>query len=209
MRLCAPPLASQPAAGWAELRESFYEAFAGRLIHAVERIASPPRACWCDFAGAFNHVWLYPFLSPTASRPELPWVGRISVNILDPMLVPPEVSHSLGVSSWYPDWHLELTVLPEQLLDFAAWLADLASAHDDLWPDRVPAPPHRLQRPLSRQGLLEAAALWSVPALELYERFRACELEREARLRRRGEYLLALSEMQAPRQVPPSALQTG
>jgi hypothetical protein len=210
-----PDLSSPPAADphpvpgfrWARTRHAFYELFAASMSHPVERLDSPPRVCWSDFSGAFNHIWLYPFLSPTPSRPELPWIARISVNILDAILVPPETGQRLCITSWYPDWHLELTVMPEELPAFAAWLAKLAEAHDELWAERVADPPHPLQRALSREGMLEAASLWTVAALQKYDEFWAQEREREQRLRRQFEYQVALANLQQgapwlPRRLP-------
>jgi hypothetical protein len=142
-------------------------------------------------------MWLYPFLSPTPNRPDLPWIARVAVNILDPILVPKDLGRRLCISCWYPDWHLELTVLPEELPGFASWLAELSDAHDLLWSERVANPPLPLHRPLSREGLLEAASLWSEAALETYDEFCRHEEERQKRLRRLFEAQVALAELQA------------
>jgi hypothetical protein len=194
---------------WSEIRQGFYRLLAAGLSHDSASIGSPPRLCWSDLGGAFNHVWLYPFLSPTPSCPHLPWIARVAVNILDPMLVPNEVARSLCVTSWYPDWHLELTLLPEELADFAPWVAQLADAHDVLWSERVVGPPRRLHRPLTREGLLDAASLWSESALARYEEFCAREDDRQRRLHRLFEAQVALAELQALNGSPNRLLQTG
>jgi hypothetical protein len=181
---------------WSQIRQSFYAKFTASLGHNSELVSSPPRVCWSDFSGAYNHIWLYPFLSPTPSYPHLPWLARLSVNILDPMLLPRELGARLNISSWHPDWYLELTALPEELDVFADWLARLADAHDDLWSEHIADPPRKLHRPLSREGLLEAASLWTENALRVYDEFCEAEEQRQQKLRRMFEVQVALAEMQ-------------
>ena len=181
---------------WSQIRQSFYGKFAACLGHDSELVSSPPRVCWSDFSGAYNHIWLYPFLSPTPSYPNLPWLARLSVNILDPMLLPKDLGAKLNITSWHPDWYLELTTLPEELDAFADWLARLADAHDDLWSEHILDTPRKLTRPLSREGLLEAASLWTEDALRVYDQFCETEDQRQQKLRRMFEVQVALAEMQ-------------
>lgn len=54
-------------------------------------------------------------------------------------------------------WHFELTVLPEEILDFLPWIVSLVKAQSKGSPEVVQSPPHSLEFVVPAVGLFDNA----------------------------------------------------
>lgn len=112
------------------LREEFYDLFQTEMKVPVKfskgksLIFNPsmaPVASWVDKHNRINCLAIYAHTAPDALIPHRPLVMRISVNQW------PNTANQASKNSKDPqfnrDWSWELSLLPEQIMDFAPWLA--------------------------------------------------------------------------------------
>ncbi len=127
-----------------------------------------PILCWRDADDALNCVLVRATMQPSDARPGRPLLPRVHVNhwVVEGR---DRVAAQLDCdASARPRLRLQLTALPRELADFAAWVAALVRVADGLEPLPIPAPPHPCHfgtpdHPVSR-------VVWSAAAWEVAER---------------------------------------
>lgn len=133
----------------ANLRQEFYALFA-EAINASVTInkgntysASPSRVSWVDCYKRPNYIYIYAHTAPDDLMPERPLVLRLGVNKGS------EVEYTGRIESASPH-HLypkilkfDLTLLPNELLDFVPWLTYLLNREGQNSIDML-MPPHPL-----------------------------------------------------------------
>jgi hypothetical protein len=129
-----------------QLRREFYSLFADAMKVPVSITASnpstgnPPMASWVDDRQRFNYLRVYVYTAPDELLPERPFILRISVN---------KGGGIPTVARWRKDcrglnqsWSCELTLLPEEILDFLPWLVSLVISQEHEPISGVTEPPH-------------------------------------------------------------------
>lgn len=125
--------------------------------------------CWRGGDGTIGVLRVFRYCGPDHQRPDMPLLIRISATG-DRSSTPRYVFDGLGGRSADDarplDGRLELTVLPEQLRDFAPWFAAwvVLRARPEL---ATPAPPHPLL-PCDGDDLRRLRYAWTVAAAEAY-----------------------------------------
>ena len=107
-------------------------------------------------------------MQPSDARPRRPLLPRVHVNHWVVEGRERVAAQLRGDAAARPRLRLQLTTLPRELLDFAAWVAALVRVADGLEAPPIPAPPHPCHfgtpdDPVSR-------VVWSAAAWEVAER---------------------------------------
>ncbi|MGC8712451.1 MAG: hypothetical protein ACP5RH_08670 [Leptodesmis sp.] len=130
-----------------KLRNDFYTSFAtampepvkisGNSYNSLASIAS-----WVDSNQWLNYITIYAYLAPDALVSERPFVLRCSINKgAGTVALPRHGQVCRGVNQ---QWSFELTILPEELLDFLPWIVDLVQAQTQGLHSLSQRPPHPL-----------------------------------------------------------------
>lgn len=135
-----------------QLRETFYTQFATAMKRDVSvtkdnsLIFSPSLAAiasWVDDQKRFNYLSVQAHTTPDALFPNRPLTLRITINPSSGVFTNTKSVHKktgLGLNS---DWSLNLTVLPEEIVDMAHWVASWIHSQDN---DSITiAAPYRLK----------------------------------------------------------------
>ncbi len=132
-----------------QLRREFYELFAAAMAVPVSitngssSTGNPPIASWIDNRKRLNYLRIYAYSAPDDLTPERPFILQLSVN---------KGGGVAAATKWRRDyqglnrdWYFELTLLPEQMLDFLPWLVSLVQSHDEGSALFVQEPPHAFE----------------------------------------------------------------
>ncbi len=135
-----------------QLRETFYTQFATAMKRDVSvtkdnsLIFSPSLAAiasWVDDHQRFNYLSVQAHTTPDALFPDRPLTLRITINPQSGVFTNTKSVHKktgLGLNS---AWSLNLTVLPEEIVDMAHWVASWIHSQDN---DSITiAAPYRLK----------------------------------------------------------------
>ena len=190
-------------AAWemARLKREFYQAIVDHMEIPVIRSHRPNAVCWLDPDRCLNHLVVLPHCSPCKEALDWPLIPRIHVNHY-------YLDHKKGIArraGWLrdgsccpsrePQWTLELSTLPRELLAFAPWLAKLALAHAQGRDSFDVRPPHRC--PFEPNGVMHCQYTWTTAAGHLItaaekreeERVQALKMRREERARLREAHV--------------------
>ena len=153
-----------------QLRREFYTLLAAKIQVPVSVTQDNPStsyrsmASWIDNQQQLNYVLVYPYIAPDALVPKRPFILKLGIN---------QGAGSLGKTKWRKDcrglnqsWHFELTVLPEEILDFLPWVVGLIKSQDNDSPLGRETPPHPLQFKLPEVKLRQNA--WTQKAWQYY-----------------------------------------
>ncbi len=148
-----------------DLRQEFYALFATAMNPSVSitkgnpHTSNPAIASWVDQQQCLNYLWIHAHTAPDALVPDRPFLLRVSINkgIGVPFSVKRQShqGHNQG-------WCFELTVLPEEILDFVPWIVSLIQSQVKEFTPLVKEPPHPLSYQPDNQVLL--AETWTESA---------------------------------------------
>ena len=129
-----------------QLRHEFYSLFAAAMKVPVTittgnpSMGNLPMASWIDDRQRLNYMRIYVYTAPDELIPQRPFILRVSVNKGGGMVTAAKWrKDAQGVNQ---SWHFELTLLPEEILDFLPWTVSLIKSHDRGYPPFVQEPPH-------------------------------------------------------------------
>lgn len=128
------------------LREQFYCLFAAAMEASVRvtqgntSTNSPAMAFWVDDQQRLNYIRVYAHTAPDVLVPERPFVLRVSVN--KGAGVPLTTKQAKGCRGHNQSWHFDLTVLPEELLEFVPWVVSLIKAQEKRSAAAAQVPPY-------------------------------------------------------------------
>lgn len=128
-----------------ELRREFYSLFAVAMnvpvkITSESYSSNSPIASWVDERKRLNYVNIYAHLAPDIFIPKRPFLLRVAINKSAGRITTLKQGQEyLGLNK---DWNFELTLLPEEILDFLPWLVSLVKAYDKNLPSLVQEPPY-------------------------------------------------------------------
>lgn len=145
-----------------KLRREFYDLFVAEMKVPVKisHNSSYLIASWIDAKYQLNYVNIYAHLAPDDLLEQRPFILRLAINR--------GVGHVtlLKRDQFYtglnPNWHFELTVLPEELLDFLPWIISLVEAKTGGIPLSAQDPPHSIH--LNLANVLLAKEVWTQKA---------------------------------------------
>jgi hypothetical protein len=116
------------------LRQEFYSLFAMAMQLPVNIASSNayasnlPIASWMDDRKQLNYVYLYAYTAPDDLIPDRPFILRIAINKrADIVAVSRQKKGCRGLNR---SWNFEVTLLPEEVLDFLPWVVNLVEFHD-------------------------------------------------------------------------------
>lgn len=128
-----------------QLRREFYTGFAAAMevpvsvTNGSSSTGNPPIASWIDERQRLNYLRVYVYTAPDELMPERPFILRFSIN---------KGGGVAAASKWRrdyqklnQDWWFELTLLPEEVLDFLPWLVNLVESYDQGSAPFVQEPP--------------------------------------------------------------------
>lgn len=150
-----------------QLRREFYTLFAEAMEVPVSitngnpSMANPPMASWIDDQRRLNYMRIYVYTAPDELLPERPFILKISVNKGGGIIT--AAKWRKDCQGLNQDWHFELTILPEELLDFLPWVVNVVNSCDQGLSSFVKEPPHPLDWKLSDSKLDDA---WTQKARE-------------------------------------------
>jgi hypothetical protein len=132
----------------AQLRREFYSLFAAALevpvsiTNGSSSTGNPPMASWIDNSQRLNYLRIFVYTAPDELMPERPFILRVSVNKGGGIAEAAKWRRDYrGINQ---DWSFELTLLPEEILDFLPWLVNLVESHHQGSDSFVQPPPHPL-----------------------------------------------------------------
>ncbi len=147
------------------LRTEFYTQFVSAMQVPVKISGSSYNsisfvASWLNDREQLNYLNIYAYTAPDELAVERPFILRIAINKgAGNMGFAKQAQAFRGVNQ---KWQLELTVLPEQLLDFLPWVVDLVQAHAKGDSSFMQEPPHPVTLELSNWLLTDM--IWSTQA---------------------------------------------
>lgn len=144
-----------------QLRREFYSMFAAEMelpvsiTNGSSSTGNPPMVSWIDDKQRLNYLRIYVHKAPDELIPERPFILRLSLN---------KGGGIATATKWRRDhqglnrdWYFELTLLPEEMLDFLPWLVNLVKSHDPDADTFVEEPPHPLSCKFSNKLLFNDA----------------------------------------------------
>jgi hypothetical protein len=142
-----------------QLRSEFYSLFAAamempvNITNGSSSTGNPPMVSWIDDRQRLNYLRIYVHTAPDELIPERPFILRVSVNKGGGIAVATKWRRNhRGLNQ---DWHFELTVLPEEILDFLPWLVSLVKSCDRGSALFVQEPPHPFDLKTSNQPVFK------------------------------------------------------
>jgi hypothetical protein len=131
-----------------QLRQEFYSHFATAMKIPVNitsensYTSNLSKASWVDNRQQLNYVCIYAHMAPDALVPERPLILRLAVNRgADLVAAARQGKSNNGLNR---NLHFELTLLPEEVLDFLPWIVSLVKSHDKGSASFVLEPPYPL-----------------------------------------------------------------
>ena len=144
-----------------ELRCEFYSLFATamkvpvRITGTSYSRSNSPIASWVDGRQRLNYVNIYAHTAPDDFFPKRPFLLRLAINKSAGSVT--RVKHEQEYQGLNQGWDFELTVLPEEILDFLPWIVSLIQADDKGVPSLVQAPPCLSKFVVPENGLFNNA----------------------------------------------------
>jgi len=152
-----------------QLRREFYSLFEAAMKVPVKVFpansfpGNSPMAYWIDSRQRLNYICIYAYTAPDKLIPERPFILRISVNKgAGTFAAAKRGKDSRGLNH---SWCFELTVLPEEILDFLPWIVNLINASEKGLPSSTSEPPHPFDFKTSNSLLCNDA--WTQSALQI------------------------------------------
>lgn len=151
-----------------QLRKEFYSLFAKtmktpvNITNGSSSTGNPPMVFWVDDRQRLNYLRVYVHTAPDELLPERPFILRVSVNRGGGIVTTPKWKK--GCRGLNQDWYFELTLLPEEILDFLPWVVNAVESHAQESTSWVQESPHALCCQISNERLLNEA--WTQKAYQ-------------------------------------------
>ncbi len=143
-----------------ELRHDFYSLFSAAMkvpvrVTGNSSVGDFSIASWIDQRHRLNYLRVYAYTAPDELIPKRPFILRLAINKgVGRVMTTRQVQECRGVNH---GWDFELTVLPEEILDFLPWIVSLVKAYEKGSPSLVQEPPHPFDFKVPNVGLLNDA----------------------------------------------------
>lgn len=152
------------------LRQEFYSLFVAEMAVPVKISGSSYNssslvASWTDDSQHLNYVNIYAYTAPDALQSDRPFILRLAIN---------KGAGDISVARKGPScrglnrkWCFELTVLPEEILEFLPWVVSLVEAKAKGLLSSVDEPPYPVTFNLDNRSL--ATEAWTQQARQRIE----------------------------------------
>lgn len=165
-----------------QLRQEFYCLFSVAMKVSVNitggssSASNPSMVFWNDSQQRLNYVYIYAHTAPDELVPERPFVLRVAIN--KSAGTPITANRGKGCRGINQSWHFELTLLPEEILDFLPWTVGLIKSYDSSFAFLVPDPliHLNLERPIRCCFIVHKLAKLAVNLLSVPLSDRSCHL---------------------------------
>lgn len=131
-----------------QLRQEFYLLFAAamevpvRITNQNSQTSHLSVASWVDNQQRLNYMCIFAHTAPDRLIPERPFTIRIAVNTGgDTVAI---ARQKQGMQELNRNWHFELTLLPDEVLDFLPWVISMIKSYNQDFVALLPEPPHPL-----------------------------------------------------------------
>jgi hypothetical protein len=131
-----------------QLRKNFYSLLATEMAVPVTLIRDNSSASgrflafWPDERFQLNYLLVYAHTSPDQLMPERPLILRVALNIgADPPQTSKWAKAPQGLNN---SWHFQLTLLPEEILDFPDWIVSVIDSCGQSFDSFVKTSPYPL-----------------------------------------------------------------
>lgn len=137
-----------------QLRREFYSFFAAAMEAPVNitsgssSTGNPPIAFWIDDRQRLNYLRVFVHTAPDKLLPERPFILRVCVNKGGGIAT--TAKWRKDCQGLNQDWQFELTLLPEEILDFLPWFVNLVKSQDGGSASFVQEPPHPFYSQISQ-----------------------------------------------------------
>jgi hypothetical protein len=144
-----------------QLRSEFYSRFATamgipvKITNGNSFSGNLSTASWMDNRQELNYVRIYAYTAPDVLVPDRPFVLRVAVNKGIETISP--TNRMQGCQGLNRRWNFELTLLPEEILDFLPWIVDLVMSYERSSASVVSEPPHPFDLETSSTRLFQSA----------------------------------------------------
>jgi len=130
-----------------ELRNRFYACFAAAMplpvaLNQKNSSTNHGIVTWIDPWQRLNYLYVYAYTAPDDLIPERPLILRISIN--RGADTTPTSRQRRGSQGQNEEWSFDLTLLPEELLEFVPWMVGLAESQASERQVTVPETPRPL-----------------------------------------------------------------
>ena len=140
-----------------QLRSEFYSLFATAMEVPVNitntnpYASNPSMASWMDNRQKLNYICVYVHTAPDELAPKRPFILRVAVNKGAGLIT--TAKREKDCRGLNQSWRFELTLLPEEILDFLPWIVSLIKSHDKGSASFVMEPPHPFDFKMSHELL--------------------------------------------------------
>jgi|SRR6478672_6847031 hypothetical protein len=147
------------------LRREFYSLFGTEMnvpikISGSSYNSSSSIASWIDERERLNYINIYAYKAPDALLNQRPFILRIAINKgAGNITIPKQGQSCRGLNK---GWNFELTLLPEEILDFLPWLVGLVKAKAKGASSFVQVPPYPVN--LDTSNVLLSTVVWTQEA---------------------------------------------
>jgi hypothetical protein len=148
-----------------QLRQEFYSLFAAAMKTPVtitsgnSSTGNPSMVYWSDSQQWLNYLYVYAHTAPDALVPGRPFVLRLAINKNAGAFT--AVSRGKSCRGLNRGWRFELTLLPEEILDFLPWVVQLIKSYDCNANVPVLDPPYPLESKVSDGILLNSVQTYA------------------------------------------------
>jgi hypothetical protein len=137
-----------------QLRQEFYALFAVAMEVPV-RVTNKNSYCavayWIDAKQRLNYLRIFAHTAPDELGLKRPLTLRLAINVGEDITV--LTKHRRDSQELNRDWSFELTLLPEEVLDFIPWIVSLIRSYNTNSASVVLEPPYPLNFQLSNNLL--------------------------------------------------------
>ncbi|GAC1478670.1 MAG: hypothetical protein NVS2B14_19710 [Chamaesiphon sp.] len=150
-----------------QLRREFYLHFSAAMkvpvrITGKSYSSNSPIASWIDDRQRLNYVNVYAHTAPDQLLPERPFILRVAINKSAGIVTRTQGGERCQGFNLY--WNFELTVLPEEILDFLPWIVSLVKAQDKDSLSLVEEPPYPFESQATKVLVFKDA--WTQSAIQ-------------------------------------------
>lgn len=131
-----------------QLRQEFYSLFAAAIKVPVNITQGNSysnnlsMASWVDSRKRLNYLCVYAHTAPDVLVPDRPFILRVAVNKGADIIA--VTRRGKGAQGLNRSWHFELTLLPDEILEFLPWVVSLVKSHENSSEPGIAEPPHPL-----------------------------------------------------------------
>ena len=150
-----------------QLRANFYSLFATVMAVPVNLIKDDSSASerflafWLDERLKLNYVLIYAHTSPDRLMPKRPLILRLALNIGAAPTPSQTYKWGKACQGLNKSWHFQLTLLPEEILDFPDWIVSVIDFHGQSFDSFMKTSPYPLDTvPSPGRGF----DVWTQPA---------------------------------------------